>query len=52
MAEPDIKKELARMGAEPLLPVEKKLVGWSLALGAVLLILLIWASYSFFPAQG
>ncbi|HEV8644883.1 MAG TPA: hypothetical protein VGR01_04875 [Burkholderiales bacterium] len=52
MAEPDIKEELARMRAEPLLPVEKKLVGWSLALGAVLLILLIWASYSFFPAQG
>jgi hypothetical protein len=27
--------------AEPLLPVEKKLIGWSLGLGLVLLVLLV-----------
>jgi len=37
------------MEYEPLLPVEKKLIGWSLALGVVLLGLLIWISNKFFP---
>jgi len=27
--------------AEPLLPVEKKLIGWSLSLGLALLVLLV-----------
>ncbi|MGH8581016.1 MAG: hypothetical protein ACREVK_13185 [Gammaproteobacteria bacterium] len=49
---PNIKDELARMGGEPLLPVEKKLVGWSLILGAILLVVLVWISYTFFPAAG
>ena len=35
--------------SEPLLPVEKKLIGWSLGLGVVLLGLLIWISNKFFP---
>ncbi len=35
---------------EPLLPVEKKLIGWSLITGVVLLGILIWISYTFFPA--
>ncbi len=43
--------ELKAMRAEPLLPVEKKLIGWSLIVGAVLLGLLVWISYAFFPAQ-
>ena len=38
------------MEAEPLLPVEKKLIAWSLILGVVLLGLLVWISYTFFPA--
>ncbi len=38
------------MEYEPLLPVEKRLIGWSLGLGVILLGLLIWASYAIFPA--
>jgi hypothetical protein len=43
--------ELKRMPKEPLLPVEKKLVGWSLIAGVVLLGLLVWLSYTFFPGK-
>ncbi|HPA17402.1 MAG TPA: hypothetical protein PLU30_06615 [Verrucomicrobiae bacterium] len=43
-------KEMAAMPQEPLLPVEKKLIGWSLMLGVVLLGILIWVSLKFFPA--
>jgi hypothetical protein len=47
--EPTISEELKKMEEEPLLPVEKKLIGWSLALGTALLGLLIWISNKFFP---
>jgi hypothetical protein len=43
-------EELKKMEVEPFLPVEKKLVTWSLILGVVLLVVLIWLSYTFFPA--
>jgi hypothetical protein len=36
---------------EPLLPVEKKLIAWSLILGVVLLGILILVSYTFFPGN-
>ena len=36
------------MEAEPLLPVEKKLIAWSLILGLALLGLLLWISSTFF----
>lgn len=36
---------------EPLLPVEKKLIAWSLVLGTVLLGILIVVSYTFFPGN-
>lgn len=50
MAEaPKIAEEIKKMEYEPLLPVEKKLIGYSLIIGVVLLGLLIWASYTFFP---
>ncbi len=39
-----------KMTGEPLLPVEKKLIGWSLIAGVILLGVLIWISYTFFPA--
>ncbi len=42
-------EELQKMEYEPLLPVEKKLIGWSIGLGVVLLALLVWISYTFFP---
>ncbi len=45
-----LKQELAAMEYEPLLPVEKKLIGWSIGLGVGLLGLLVWVSYTFFPA--
>jgi hypothetical protein len=38
--EPRLTEEMGRMAHEPLLPVEKKLIGWSLTLGIVLLIVL------------
>jgi hypothetical protein len=46
--EPNIGKELRQMPAEPLLPVEKKLIGWSLGVGAVLLVILVWATEALF----
>ena len=48
--EAKIKKEMEKMEWEPILPVEKKLIAWSLILGVVLLGVLIWVSYTFFPA--
>jgi hypothetical protein len=45
---PNIGKELRKMPVEPLLPVEKKLIVWSLALGAVLLVVLIAATETLF----
>ena len=47
--EPKISEELRKMEHEPLLPIEKKLIVWSLALGVLLLGLLIWVSNRFFP---
>ncbi len=46
-----IADEIKKMEYEPLLPVEKKLIGWSIGIGIVLLIILIWVSYTFFPGQ-
>jgi hypothetical protein len=38
--QPKIAEEIEKMAYEPLLPIEKKLIGWSLGLGIVLLIVL------------
>ena len=46
---PRIADELRSMQAEPLLPIEKKLIVGSLVLGAVLLFALLWLSGTFFP---
>ncbi len=45
-----LRKELEKMGYEPMLPVENKLIAWSIGIGIILLGILIWASYTFFPA--
>ena len=47
MSENDLREELNSGAAEPLLPVEKKLIAWSLGLGIVLLgaLLLLNALY-------
>ncbi|MEA4856569.1 MAG: hypothetical protein AAGU21_20810 [Solidesulfovibrio sp.] len=42
-------EELAKMEWEPLLPIEKKLVGWSIGLGIALLFILYYVSGVFFP---
>jgi hypothetical protein len=47
--QPKIADELRKMEYEPMLPVEKKLVGWSIGLGILLLAILVWVSYTFFP---
>lgn len=51
--EAKLKEELEKMEAEyePLLPVEKKLIVWSIGLGIGLLFILVWISYTFFPAS-
>jgi hypothetical protein len=40
MSEPNLRNEMNKIEAEPLLPIEKKLVGWSLGIGVTLLIVL------------
>lgn len=48
MKEPTLLEELRKMEYEELLPVEKKLIGWSIGLGVVLIGILVWVSYTFF----
>jgi len=47
--DPNIGDEIKRMQHEPLLPVEKRLITWSLLLGLALLGLLVWMSGRLFP---
>ena len=48
MEPPKIADELKKMEYEPLLPIEKKLVAYSLILGVVLLIALVWINRALF----
>jgi hypothetical protein len=50
MSQTDLKNELDAAAVEPLLPIEKKLIGWSLGLGIGLLIVLIAVNH-FFPIK-
>ncbi|WP_198015354.1 hypothetical protein [Nitratidesulfovibrio termitidis] len=50
LEENKIAEEMQKMEYEPLLPVEKKLVAWSLAIGVISLVVLYWVSAVFFPA--
>jgi hypothetical protein len=34
VTEPELREELRNASVEPLLPIEKKLIGWSLAIGS------------------
>jgi hypothetical protein len=45
MSQPDIRTELQRATPEPLLPVEKKLIGFSLGSGLILLVVLALLNY-------
>jgi hypothetical protein len=40
MSEQELRDEL-KAPVEPLLPIEKKLIGWSLGIGVALLVLLV-----------
>ena len=50
MSPPDLKNEINAAEVEPLLPIEKKLIGWSLGLGLALLAILIAVNH-FVPIQ-
>lgn len=47
MEQPKLSEEIQKMQYEPLLPIEKKLIGWSLGLGLVLLVVLVFVSHAF-----
>lgn len=47
---PKLAEELKKMEYEPLLPVEKQLIGWSIGIGVVSLVVLYWVSVTFFPS--
>ena len=49
--EQKISEELKKMEVEPFLPVEKKLIVWSVILGIALLVILVWASHTLFPGN-
>ena len=46
--EPKLADELQKMEYEELLPIEKKLIGWSIAIGIVSLAVLVWLSHTYF----
>jgi hypothetical protein len=52
MEQPKIGEEMDKIPYEPLLPIEMKLIRWSLGLGVGPLIVLVFISYTFFPAGG
>jgi hypothetical protein len=48
---PRLADELAKAQYEPLLPVEKRLIGYSLGIGLLLLGLMVWASRTLFDVS-
>ncbi len=50
MSKDELQRELQKAYAEPLLPIEKKLIGWSLGTGIVLLVILAFAN-RYFPVS-
>ena len=52
MEQPKIGDEIEKIPYEPLLPIELTLIRWSLGLGVVLMVILIFVSYTYFPAGG
>lgn len=47
MSQPNIAEELRKAAYEPLLPIEKKLIGWSLGIGIGLLVVLAIVNHLF-----
>ncbi|HEX9071286.1 MAG TPA: hypothetical protein VF852_04980 [Pseudolabrys sp.] len=50
MSDANVGEELRKAAVEPLLPIEKKLIGWSLGIGLVLLVALAIVNH-LFPAS-
>ena len=50
MPEPNLQQELQKAPREPLLPIEKQLIGWSLGIGLALLLVLLLVNH-FVPAS-
>jgi hypothetical protein len=48
--QPKLAEEMQKMAYEPLLPIEKKLIVWSLSLGIILLVALVLISRMFVHA--
>jgi hypothetical protein len=46
----DLREELRSATAEPLLPIEKKLIAWSLGIGVTLLVVLATINHFFPPS--
>jgi hypothetical protein len=49
MSRSEVQRELDQAHTEPLLPIEKQLIGWSLGVGITLLVILALFNH-FFPA--
>jgi hypothetical protein len=47
MEQPKIGEEIRKMEYEPLLPIEKQLISWSLGIGIALLVVLALISHAF-----
>ena len=50
MSQPNVGEEFRKAPVEPLLPIEKKLIGWSFGIGLVLLAVLAIVNH-LFPAS-
>ena len=50
MSQVNIGEEFLKAEVEPLLPIEKKLIGWSLGIGVALLVILAIVNH-LFPAS-
>ena len=47
MSQANVVEELRKAAVEPLLPIEKKLIGWSLGVGLALLVVLAIVNHLF-----
>jgi hypothetical protein len=47
MSHVNVRDELAKAAVEPLLPIEKKLIAWSLGIGIALLVVLVAVNHLF-----
>jgi len=48
--QPKLAEELQKMEYEELLPIEKKLISWSIGIGVTALAVLVWLSHAYFES--